>query len=151
MERNKWYCDQCGASFIEYPCRANALSHGLDTCPTCGQFTEFTYIDILGGRHSTGLGWSPEGDYCGECSRMSCEKCRTWRENLVLENFSKWLKEDIKDLAEDYPIFTKDLCELEEMCDKMYFEAESLYDQVCSIEKRANIIMRYIKKARCEE
>lgn len=144
MERNKWHCDQCGASFIGYPCRTNALSYGLDTCPTCGQFTEFTYIDILGGRHSAGLGWTPEGDPCGECNKMSCEKCSTWRENLVLESFNEWLRENIKNLAKDYPIFTKDLCELEEMCNEMYFEAES-------IEKRANIIMRYIEKARCEE
>lgn len=32
--------------------------------------------DIIGGHHQEGLGWNPNGDFCGECSRLSCEGCK---------------------------------------------------------------------------
>jgi hypothetical protein len=27
------------------------------------------------GTHSEGLGWTPMGDFCGECSRRTCQGC----------------------------------------------------------------------------
>lgn len=32
-------------------------------------------IDKCGGRHEEGLGWNPNGVFCGECSNMTCEGC----------------------------------------------------------------------------
>jgi len=31
--------------------------------------------DDLGGVHSEGTGWNPNGVWCGECSSISCEGC----------------------------------------------------------------------------
>lgn len=31
--------------------------------------------DVIGGVHSEGLGWNPQGVYCGECGKVSCEGC----------------------------------------------------------------------------
>jgi hypothetical protein len=33
------------------------------------------YKDEIGGVHSEGLGWNPQGVFCGECSNMSCVGC----------------------------------------------------------------------------
>ena len=32
-------------------------------------------VDAIGGVHDEGLGWNPNGIFCGECSWLSCEKC----------------------------------------------------------------------------
>lgn len=32
-------------------------------------------IDKCGGRHEEGLGWNPNGVFCGECYNMTCEGC----------------------------------------------------------------------------
>jgi len=34
-----------------------------------------TYIDNVGGQHSCGVGWNPNGLWCGECSTSTCEGC----------------------------------------------------------------------------
>jgi hypothetical protein len=31
--------------------------------------------DALGGVHTDGVGYAPDGAFCGECTRMSCEDC----------------------------------------------------------------------------
>lgn len=31
--------------------------------------------DDLGGVHSEGTGWNPNGVWCGECCNISCEGC----------------------------------------------------------------------------
>ena len=36
------------------------------------------YIDEVGGHHDSGVGWSPDGHYCGECCSASCSDCRIW-------------------------------------------------------------------------
>ena len=47
-------------------------------CPVCGEMTEYTYIDSVSGEHSCGLGYAPNGEFCGECSNMSCDGCKVW-------------------------------------------------------------------------
>ncbi len=37
------------------------------------------YKDGIGGVHDCGLGWNPNGHFCGECSYISCADCRVWR------------------------------------------------------------------------
>lgn len=32
-------------------------------------------IDEFGGYHDEGLGWNPDGKYCGECSNITCVGC----------------------------------------------------------------------------
>lgn len=36
------------------------------------------YIDELGGVHDSGCGWNPNGEFCGECSNISCKICGVW-------------------------------------------------------------------------
>ena len=31
--------------------------------------------DEIGGVHDEGLGWNPNGVFCGECSNMNCKDC----------------------------------------------------------------------------
>lgn len=31
--------------------------------------------DDLGGVHTDGVGYTPDGHFCGECTRESCEGC----------------------------------------------------------------------------
>lgn len=45
----------------------------------CDKFDVITFKDNVGGLHEEGLGWSPDGNFCGECSRSSCEQCPVWR------------------------------------------------------------------------
>lgn len=72
-KKNHWYCEQCNAEFNEYPTKGYD-----DICPVCGRQTDFAFFDCVGGVHSGGVGWSPNGDYCGECCR-SCEECGVWK------------------------------------------------------------------------
>ena len=50
-------------------------SYTCDTCDHeivgCG----YSYTDNIGGRHSDGEGWNPNGVFCGECSNDTCESC----------------------------------------------------------------------------
>ena len=36
---------------------------------------EYSFKDELGGVHDEGLGWNPNGVFCGECSNMTCNGC----------------------------------------------------------------------------
>lgn len=38
-----------------------------------------SYKDAIGGIHDSGLGWNPNGSFCGECSFISCADCVVWR------------------------------------------------------------------------
>lgn len=40
---------------------------------------EIVYIDDIGGEHSEGLGWNPDGIFCGECNNMDCSTCDAWK------------------------------------------------------------------------
>ena len=33
------------------------------------------YYDNLGGFHDSGMGWNPNGNWCGECTMFSCKNC----------------------------------------------------------------------------
>lgn len=33
------------------------------------------YYDELGGFHDSGIGWNPNGNWCGECTVFSCKNC----------------------------------------------------------------------------
>lgn len=36
---------------------------------------DYTFKDELGGIHSEGEGWNPNGVWCGECSNVTCYGC----------------------------------------------------------------------------
>ena len=36
--------------------------------------------DDLGGVHTDGVGYAPDGTFCGECTRESCIGCGPWNE-----------------------------------------------------------------------
>lgn len=40
---------------------------------------EDCYIDEVGGHHDSGIGWAPNGHWCGECTKSSCSKCSVWK------------------------------------------------------------------------
>ena len=50
----------------------------LNTEP--GRFNDYDYrvVDEIGGIHEDGLGWNPDGDFCGECTNMNCKTCPVW-------------------------------------------------------------------------
>ncbi len=33
------------------------------------------YTDDVGGHHDSGIGWNPNGHWCGECNITSCRDC----------------------------------------------------------------------------
>lgn len=37
-----------------------------------------TFVDEIGGTHSEGVGWNPNGEFCGECSYGNCADCGVW-------------------------------------------------------------------------
>lgn len=37
------------------------------------------YIDNVGGIHEGGTAHDPNGNFCGECSNVSCEICPIWK------------------------------------------------------------------------
>jgi hypothetical protein len=36
--------------------------------------------DRLGGVHDEGVGWAPDGNFCGECCNIDCSKCGVWHQ-----------------------------------------------------------------------
>ena len=45
-----------------------------------GKFISFyshpeAYYDDVGGFHDSGMGWNPNGNWCGECSKLTCREC----------------------------------------------------------------------------
>lgn len=56
-------------------------------------------------------------------------------------NLSKWQKEDIEDMLEDYPdLLEKSIDELETLSRKLYWEADGMYQNVCRIESQAELM-----------
>jgi hypothetical protein len=45
-----------------------------------------SYKDPIGGTHSEGQGWDPEGNICGECSFITCEECGAYRKKMKSVN-----------------------------------------------------------------
>ena len=33
------------------------------------------FYDDIGGYHEAGMGWNPNGNWCGECSTVNCREC----------------------------------------------------------------------------
>ena len=46
----------------------NMLTDGFD----------YYITDELGGVHTDGVGYAPDGTFCGECTRQSCTGCPAW-------------------------------------------------------------------------
>lgn len=44
-------------------------------------FKPICFKDAIGGVHDEGLGWAPDGTYCGECSKVTCEGCTAIEDN----------------------------------------------------------------------
>lgn len=40
---------------------------------------ECGYTDSVGGHHDAGVGWQPDGHFCGECTKSTCEICSIWK------------------------------------------------------------------------
>ena len=58
----------------------------------------------------------------------------------------KWYEEeDLEDLDDEYHISEKNVEELDVLASKLYWEAQSLYDQVTRLESKADAIRLYIK------
>ena len=38
------------------------------------------FIDDIGGYHHEAEGWDPEGNWCGECTAVSCQFCKVWQD-----------------------------------------------------------------------
>ena len=58
----------------------------------------------------------------------------------------KWYEEeDLEDLDDEYHISEKNIEELNELASKLYWEAQSLYDQVTRLESKAETIQEYIR------
>lgn len=36
------------------------------------------YLDDVGGSHSPGQCYAPDGRFCGECNKLSCNGCKIW-------------------------------------------------------------------------
>lgn len=41
---------------------------------------DYYITDELGGVHTDGVGYAPDGTFCGECIRQSCVGCGPWNE-----------------------------------------------------------------------
>lgn len=39
---------------------------------------DYYITDDLGGVHTDGVGYAPDGTFCGECTRESCVGCPAW-------------------------------------------------------------------------
>lgn len=65
-------------------------------------------------------------------------------------NLSKWQKEDIEDMLEDYPnLLDMSVEELETLSRKKYWEADGMYQTVCRMESQAEL-MKILANAKKE-
>ena len=56
-------------------------------------------------------------------------------------NLSKWQKEDMEDMFEDYPnLLDMSVEELETLSRKKYWEADGMYQTVCYMESQAELM-----------
>jgi len=45
-------------------------------CKNAGEDSDkLDIVDEVGGCHGGGVGWNPQGIFCGECSRSTCKEC----------------------------------------------------------------------------
>ena len=64
-------CAICGGNMESY----DGDRYACDTCDYTIGGDGYDYTDLIGGRHSDGVGWNPNGVFCGECVRKTCEGC----------------------------------------------------------------------------
>ena len=83
--KNKFFCEclRCNMQFEYNILSDNRLNkYDIKYCPYCqSENIEITIVDEIGGFHNCGLGWNPDGDFCGECSKTNCKDCYVWIEN----------------------------------------------------------------------
>lgn len=36
---------------------------------------DYYIVDDIGGIHTDGIGFAPDGTFCGECTSIDCKKC----------------------------------------------------------------------------
>jgi hypothetical protein len=65
--KKKHKCLSCGYREMYY-------DMGYYICPMCGSLQN-TRMDEVGGVHEGGVGWNPNGEFCGECASVSCKGC----------------------------------------------------------------------------
>ncbi len=53
-------------------------------CPKCGALMDADKKDI--GTHDEAVGFAPNGDWCGECSKISCINCSVWQRMKATED-----------------------------------------------------------------
>lgn len=69
-------------------CKKNQVPLGVTVCATCTGnairqssggispfFADETFVDSVGGMHEGGIGWNPNGVWCGECCKDTCSGC----------------------------------------------------------------------------
>lgn len=47
------------------------------------------YFDEVGGHHDSGMGWAPDGRWCGECTQASCVNCKIWETIKLVKRVEK--------------------------------------------------------------
>lgn len=45
------------------------------------------FYDKIGGYHAEGVGYSPKGEFCGECGWSSCEGCKYASQEERTDNY----------------------------------------------------------------
>lgn len=73
------------------------------------------FYDEVGGYHDCGIGWSPKGTWCGECTFASCKYCP----NVIKEKREE--ENEMKDILEL-------VGKIEELLKKSKFEWFMSYD-----------------------
>jgi hypothetical protein len=43
---------------------------------------DYYITDELGGVHTDGIGYAPDGIFCGECTHKSCAQCKAWNKEV---------------------------------------------------------------------
>lgn len=64
---------------LGYPCSNHDCydsgKYSTDCSATCPEHYDIEWTDNVGGYHSNGVGTNPNGVFCGECAKESCEFC----------------------------------------------------------------------------
>lgn len=57
------------------------------------KYCDISITDSIGGIHSEGQGWNPQGNYCGECNAVTCLGCIHNTDNnqpfSIMEEYNK--------------------------------------------------------------
>lgn len=58
-----------------FKAEAQARAMALEALDAVKKALNEGFYDEVGGYHDCGIGWSPEGTWCGECTSASCKYC----------------------------------------------------------------------------